>query len=130
LDATDVVVVVNYSTHILRTTVDCSRRECRYYCVLVKKFNMINIIYYYLLALLVFYNIIIIIIIFNYEVGTPAGREQRGKKQRQGVLSECGVKGPTQPRLTDRVRGRQARLRQKELDAEKKAKEKIRNTKR
>jgi hypothetical protein len=37
------------------------------------------------------------------------------------------VKGPTQPRLTDltdRVRGRQARLRQKELDAEKKAKEK------
>jgi hypothetical protein len=33
------------------------------------------------------------------------------------------VKGPTQPRLTDRVRERQARLRQKELDAEKKAKE-------
>jgi transposase len=50
---------------------------------------------------------------------------QEGKKQRQGVLSECGVTGPTQPRLTDRVRGRQARLRQKELDAEKnKAKEK------
>jgi hypothetical protein len=36
----------------------------------------------------------------------------------------CGVTGPTQPRLTDRVRGRQARLRKKELDAEKKAKEK------
>jgi hypothetical protein len=34
------------------------------------------------------------------------------------------VKGPTQPRLTDRVRGRHAKLRQKELDAEKKAKEK------
>jgi F0F1-type ATP synthase assembly protein I len=32
--------------------------------------------------------------------------------------------GSTQPRLTYRVRGRQARLRQKELDAEKKAKEK------
>jgi hypothetical protein len=34
------------------------------------------------------------------------------------------VTGPTQPRLTDQVRGRQARLRQKGLDAEKKAKEK------
>jgi hypothetical protein len=39
-------------------------------------------------------------------------------------LTECGVKGPTQPRLTDRVRDRKARLRQKEFDAEKKAKEK------
>jgi hypothetical protein len=58
------------------------------------------------------------------ESGTPTGMRQSGKKQRQGELTECGVKGPTQPRLTDRVRGRQARLRQKELDAEKKAKEK------
>jgi hypothetical protein len=58
------------------------------------------------------------------ESGTPAGREQSGKKQRQGVLTECGVKGPTQPRLTDRVRDKQARLRQKEIDAEKKGKEK------
>jgi hypothetical protein len=56
------------------------------------------------------------------ESGTPTGRKQSGEKQRQGELTECGVKGPTQPRLTDRVRGRQARLRQKELDAEKKAK--------
>jgi hypothetical protein len=39
-------------------------------------------------------------------------------------MTECGVQGPTQPRLTNRVGGRQARLRQKELDAEKKAKEK------
>jgi hypothetical protein len=58
------------------------------------------------------------------ESGTPAGREQSGKKQRQGVLSERGVQGQTQPRLTDRARGRQAKLRKKELDAEKKAKEK------
>jgi hypothetical protein len=34
------------------------------------------------------------------------------------------VQGQTQPRLTDRARGRQAKLRQKELDAENKAKEK------
>jgi hypothetical protein len=45
-------------------------------------------------------------------------------------LSECGVTGPTQPRLTDRVRGRQAKLRQKELDAEKEAKEKDKKQKR
>jgi hypothetical protein len=40
------------------------------------------------------------------ESGTPTGRKQRGKKQRQGELTECGVKGPTQPRLTDRERER------------------------
>jgi hypothetical protein len=58
------------------------------------------------------------------ESGTPAGREQSGKKQWQGELSESGVQGPTQPRLTDRARGRQAKVRKKELDAENKAKEK------
>jgi hypothetical protein len=58
------------------------------------------------------------------ESGTPAGREQRGKKQRQGELSESGVQGQTHPRLTDRERGRQAKARKKELDAVKKAMEK------
>jgi hypothetical protein len=53
-------------------------------------------------------------------------------KDRGSCLVECGVQGQTQPRLTDRARERQAKLRQKELDAEKKAKRKkrIRNKKR
>jgi hypothetical protein len=40
-------------------------------------------------------------------------------------LSECGVQGQTQPKLTDRgARGRQAKVRKKELDTVKKAKKK------
>jgi hypothetical protein len=50
----------------------------------------------------------------------PAGREQRGRKPRQGELSKsCGVQGKAHPRLTDQEGVKQEKVRKKELRAEK-----------